>query len=142
MAEHSVLSRYRSRAEQQSTRPCDGIDTAGEFDLPISKRRYALSFELEAQGKATHISEFARRVLCRIKNVPGRKTDVKDACWLAQLLQHGLVQPSFLPSPEHRALRDMTRTRTSLLRIRTAWSTAFKRLWRMLTSSSRVWPQM
>lgn len=49
-----------------------------------------------------------------VKNVPGRKTDVKDARWLAQLLQHGLVQPSFVPPAEQRALRDLTRTRTTL----------------------------
>lgn len=50
-----------------------------------------------------------------IKNVPGRKTDVKDARWLSQLLQHGLVQPSFVPPQEQRILRDLTRTRTSLV---------------------------
>jgi transposase len=50
-----------------------------------------------------------------IKNVPGRKTDVKDARWLSQLLQHGLIQPSFVPPQEQRALRDLTRTRTSLV---------------------------
>jgi transposase len=50
-----------------------------------------------------------------IKNVPGRKTDVKDARWLSQLLQHGLIQPSFVPPQEQRALRDLTRMRTSLV---------------------------
>ena len=50
-----------------------------------------------------------------VKNVPGRKTDVNDARWLAQLLQHGLVKPSFVPPAQQRALRDLTRTRTSLV---------------------------
>src|SRR5690349_21463184 len=50
-----------------------------------------------------------------IKNVPGRKTDVKDARWLAQLLQHGLLKPSFVPPEQQRILRDLTRTRTSLV---------------------------
>ena len=38
----------------------------------------------------------------RLKQVPGRKTDVKDAEWIAQLLQHGLLSPSFIPPPEIR----------------------------------------
>ena len=50
-----------------------------------------------------------------VKNVPGRKTDVKDARWLVQLLQHGLLRASFVPPEQQRALRDMTRTRTSLV---------------------------
>ena len=47
----------------------------------------------------------------RLKQVPGRKTDVKDAEWIAQLLQHGLLSPSFIPKPEIRELRDLTRQR-------------------------------
>lgn len=55
-----------------------------------------------------------------VKAIPGRKTDVADAAWLANLLQHGLVKPSFIPSREQRELRDLTRTRTSLTDERTA----------------------
>jgi transposase len=51
-----------------------------------------------------------------IKNVPGRKTDVKDAEWIAELLLHGLLCPSFVPPPEIRTLRDLTRQRTVLVR--------------------------
>ena len=50
-----------------------------------------------------------------IKAVPGRKTDVKDAAWIAGVLRHGLVQPSFVPDREQRALRELTRYRKSLL---------------------------
>ena len=50
-----------------------------------------------------------------IKNVPGRKTDVKDAEWIAQLLQHGLLTPSFVPPPPVRELRDLTRQRAQLV---------------------------
>jgi transposase len=50
-----------------------------------------------------------------IKNVPGRKTDVKDAQWIAHLLRSGLIRPSFVPPPEVRKLRDLTRYRTSLV---------------------------
>ena len=53
-----------------------------------------------------------------IKNVPGRKTDVKDAEWIAELLQHGLLRPSFIPPPPIRELRDLTRQRTQLVRDR------------------------
>ena len=44
-----------------------------------------------------------------MKNVPGRKTDVKDAAWICQLVEHGLVRPSFVPPKEIRQLRDLTR---------------------------------
>lgn len=44
-----------------------------------------------------------------MRNVPGRKTDVADAAWIAQLLEHGLARPSFVPPREIRELRDYTR---------------------------------
>ncbi len=46
-----------------------------------------------------------------LHNVPGRKTDVKDSEWICQLVQHGLVRPSFVPPVEIRRLRDLTRLR-------------------------------
>jgi transposase len=49
------------------------------------------------------------------KAVPGRKTDVHDAQWLAQLLQHGLLRPSFIPDREQRDLRDLVRYRQTLV---------------------------
>lgn len=53
-----------------------------------------------------------------IKAVPGRKTDVKDAQWIAELLQHGLLRPSFIPPLAQRDLRDLTRHRTNFIRER------------------------
>ena len=50
-----------------------------------------------------------------MKQVPGRKTDVKDAEWIAQLLQHGLLSPSFVPPPPIRDLRDLPRQRAQLV---------------------------
>lgn len=50
------------------------------------------------------------------KQVPGRKTDVKDAEWLAELLSYGLVRGSFIPPLPQRDLRDLTRQRTTLIR--------------------------
>lgn len=53
-----------------------------------------------------------------IKPVPGRKTDVKDAEGIAELLAHGLLRPSFVPPAPQRALRDLTRQRTHLVQAR------------------------
>jgi transposase len=50
-----------------------------------------------------------------LKTVPGRKTDTKDAEWIADLLQHGLLRPSFVPPAAQRELRELTRYRTSLV---------------------------
>ena len=53
-----------------------------------------------------------------IKAVPGRKTDVKDAAWIAELLRHGLLRGSFLPSKPPRQLRELTRYRSTLVQDR------------------------
>lgn len=55
-----------------------------------------------------------------MKAVPGRKTDVKDAEWIADLLRHGLLRASFIPDRASRDLRELTRYRTSLIRERSA----------------------
>ena len=55
-----------------------------------------------------------------IKAVPGRKTDVRDCEWLADLLRHGLLKPSFVPDRPQRELRELTRYRTTLVRARSA----------------------
>ena len=54
-----------------------------------------------------------------MKAVPGRKSDVRDAEWIAQLLEHGLVAPSFVPAPPIRRLRILTRYRVQLMGDRT-----------------------
>jgi transposase len=51
-----------------------------------------------------------------VKNVPGRKSDVNDATWIADLLAHGLIRASFVPPPAIQELRDLTRTRKQLRR--------------------------
>ncbi len=50
-----------------------------------------------------------------MRNVPGRKTDVKDAEWIADLVRHGLVRASFVPPPDLRVLRDLVRHRKALV---------------------------
>jgi transposase len=54
-----------------------------------------------------------------IRNLPGKKTDTTDAQWIAELLAHGLIRPSFVPPPEICALRDLTRTRVKIVQMRT-----------------------
>jgi transposase len=51
-----------------------------------------------------------------IRNIPGRKSDVNDATWIADLLAHGLIRGSFVPPAPIQALRDLTRTRKQLVR--------------------------
>lgn len=53
-----------------------------------------------------------------VKNMPGKKSDVSDSQWLADLGAHGLVKPSFVPPPAIRQLRDLTRDRTAVMRLR------------------------
>ena len=55
-----------------------------------------------------------------VKILPGRKTDVADAAWLAELLEHGLLRGSFVPPPPIRQLRDLTRYRKKLIQAHTA----------------------
>ena len=68
-----------------------------------------------------------------IKQVPGRKTDVKDCQWIAQLLQHGLLRPSFVPPAPTRELRDLTRQRAQLVAERAA---AVNRLQKVLEDAN------
>src|SRR5690242_2567870 len=53
-----------------------------------------------------------------MRAVPGKKTDVKDAEWIADLLRHGLLQASFIPAPGIRAVRELTRYRKTLVQER------------------------
>jgi transposase len=57
---------------------------------------------------------------CHVKKVPGRKTDLSDAEWLADVAAHGMVRPSFVPPPEIRQLRELTRYRKTQIDTRAA----------------------
>ncbi len=84
-----------------------GMESTGVYWRPV----YAVlegDFELIV-GNAHHI-----------KNVPGRKTDVKDSEWIADLLRHGLVAKSFVPPKPIRELRDLMRYRRKLVEARSA----------------------
>ena len=82
-----------------------GMESTGVYWLQMYRRLEGL-FELVV-ANAQHI-----------KTVPGRKTDVHDAEWIADLLQHGLLTASFVPSQEQQELRDLTRLRISLVQER------------------------
>jgi transposase len=103
----------------------------------ITKELLALSEWLAAEG-CTHIAMEATGVYWKpvwhilsdgdfalvlanaahVKNVPGRKTDVNDATWLADLLAHGLIRSSFVPDQQTQEMRDLLRTRKQLVRER------------------------
>jgi transposase len=66
------------------------------------------------EGSVTQVLGNARQM----RNVPGRKSDQKDASWIADLMAHGLIQASFVPPQPIQELRDLTRTRKQLVRER------------------------
>jgi transposase len=70
-----------------------------------------------------------------VKNVPGRKTDIADAAWLADLLAHGLIRASFVPEPALQEIRTLLRTRKQLGRERPPMSSGSRKRWRTPTSS-------
>lgn len=63
-----------------------------------------------------------------IKRMPGRKTDMKDAEWIATLMQHGLLQRSFIPNREQRELRDLSRYRLSLVQERSRFANRLQKV--------------
>ena len=83
------------------------MEATGSFWKPVYNLLEAYDFEL----LLVNPHEF--------KAVPGRKTDVKDAEWLADLLRHGLLRGSFVPERAHRELRELVRYRKSLVEERT-----------------------
>ena len=72
-----------------------------------------------------------------VKNMPGRKTDVLDAAWLAQLAAHGLVRGSLVPPPPMRELRDLTRTRTAWTRDRSRQINRLEKVLELSRSGAR-----
>lgn len=79
-----------------------------------------------------------------VKNVPGRKTDMSDAEWLADVAAHGMVRPSFVPPPEVREIREINRYRRSVIKTRGAEILRLEKLLQdagiKLTSvASKVW---
>lgn len=92
------------------------MESTGVYWKPIWNVLEAFDFEM-LLANAHHI-----------KNLPGRKTDMKDAEWIAKLLRSGLIEGSFVPSPEVRDLRDLTRYRKKLVYHATAEKNRMHRL--------------
>jgi transposase len=100
-------------AEQVS---CVAMEATGDYWKPFYYLLEGAGFELLLVN-ARHV-----------KNMPGRKSDVLDAVWLAQLVAHGLVRGSLVPPPPIRELRDLTRTRTGWVRDRSREIARLERL--------------
>jgi transposase len=84
-----------------------GMEATGVYWKPVY---YALEDRFEVWLCNAH----------HVKNVPGRKTDMSDAEWLADVVAHGMVRPSFVPPPPIRELRDLTRYRKRQIDTRSA----------------------
>jgi transposase len=84
-----------------------GMEATGVYWKPVY---YALEHSVEVWLCNAH----------HVKNVPGRKTDMSDAEWLADVVAHGMVRPSFVPPPLIRELRDLTRYRKRQIDTRVA----------------------
>src|ERR1700726_2268520 len=83
------------------------MEATGVYWMPVFRILGDGGFEL-VLANAAHI-----------KNVPGRKTDMNDAMWIADLLACGLIKASFVPTEEMQELRSLTRTRKQLVREQT-----------------------
>jgi transposase len=81
----------------------------GQHRAPARPYYYLLEDDLECWLLNAH----------HLRNVPGRKTDISDAAWICQLVEHGLVRPSFVPPRPIRQLRDLTRYRKVVIQERT-----------------------
>lgn len=102
-----------------------GTDTAGLLALrEWLQSRGCTHVVMESTGvywkPVWHVLEGAFELVLanasQVRNMPGRKSDVNDATWLAELLAHGLIRASFVPPAAVQELRDLTRTRKQLVR--------------------------
>jgi transposase len=89
-----------------------GMESTGVYWMPVLEEHFELIV-----GNAAHM-----------KNVPGRKTDMKDSQWIAELIRHGLVQKSFVPPKWQGALRDLTRYRRKLVEAQASERNRLQRL--------------
>jgi len=128
----SVVACVRHMAEGKVTAPVKTFKTT-------TAELMLLSNWLSAEG-VTHIVMEATGIYCKpvwhilsdgefhlilanaahVKNVPGRKTDVNDATWLADLMAHGLIRASFVPDEPTQQMRDLLRTRKQMVRERSS----------------------
>lgn len=123
---HSVVARVRCVSEPQADETRTFATTTGALiELQEWLSAHAVTHvAMEATGvywkPVWHLLEGHFELVLanaqHIRNVPGRKTDVSDAAWSADLLAHGLIRSSFVPPAPIQELRDLTRTRKQLVR--------------------------
>jgi transposase len=123
----SVVACVRIAQQRDATREVRSFETTTSGLLELSdwlQQHDCTHVALEATGvywkPVWHILEGNFELLlanaAHIRNVPGRKTDVNDATWIADLLAHGLIRASFVPPAGIQEIRDLTRTRKQLVR--------------------------
>jgi transposase len=115
LATYDQLLALRAWLDAQSC-PIDVLESTGVYWKPIY---HVLVETLEIV--VAHARSMRQR--------PGKKTDKADASWLAALLAHGLVEPSFIPPPAVQAWRDLTRTRVALVQTRTQVQNRLSKVW-------------
>lgn len=103
-----------------------GMESTGVYWKPV----YAV---LEREGRELIVGNAHH-----IKNVPGRKTDVKDAEWIADLVRHGLIAKSFVPPKDIRELRDLMRYHRKLVNVRSGERNRLLKLLETANSSCRA----
>ncbi|MFF7191666.1 IS110 family transposase [Streptomyces sp. NPDC008222] len=112
--------RKNSRGQETRTYPTTQCGLAELSDWLLLEQVELVGMEATGIYWKPVFSMLEERFTCwllnaqHMHNVPGRKTDVADSVWIAQLLEHGLVRPSFVPPREMRDLRDLTRSRTAV----------------------------
>ena len=128
----SVVACVRHMAEGKITNQVKTFKTTTQQLLSLSEwlsREGVTHIGMEATGvywkPVWHIlsdGEFELKLAnaAQVKNVPGRKTDVNDATWLADLLAHGLIKGSFVPDQPTQQMRDLLRTRKQMVRERSS----------------------
>ena len=127
----SVVACARIVTESDVEQDVETFGTTTSALLELSEwleRRGVTHVAMEATGvywkPVWHVLEGSFELILanamHIKNVPGRKTDVNDAMWIADLLAHGLIRGSFVPPTRVQDLRSLTRTRKQLVREKSA----------------------
>ena len=122
-----VVAAIRVQDAAEVTRECRTYGTTSRQVLELSSWLVSMGVThvvMEATGtywkSVWHLLEGQLELTlaspAHIRNLPGRKSDVNDATWMADLLAHGLIRGSFVPPPEIAALRELTRTRKQFVR--------------------------
>ncbi len=125
--QHTVVACVRVAADGKVAQEVQTFDTTTQGLLALCDWLAGARVHVRGDGidgdlleaslaRAGELVRARARDATHIRNVPGRKTDVNDAMWIADLLAHGLIRGSFVPPTPVQELRDLTRTRKQLVR--------------------------